>query len=289
MVALDEQFHRKGKSPQCGRRRQFAPSAKTPVRSTADIFSGRCRRDKCGAIVEAYDCDTSGNTLIFTAPGADGLWFTDDDVQSNYGVNEIIYCGYRYDPEAQLYYVRNRYYSPLLGRWITRDPIGYEGGINLYGYVSGWAPRLTDASGESFWTWVGVGVAIGLIAGVVVASQIVPGVNVIVTAAGTVAITGLVETATGLAAGAAIGAVAGAATGGLVESQLARKTERGASDCGEDDRDDRDDRDAPCSFANCSAGRLCGAFGSGRSCQWRRLLRGGLICGCYAGGPQDER
>ena len=222
-------------------------------------------------------------------PGADGAWFTDDDVQSNYGGNEIIYCGYRYDAETQNYYVRNRYYSPLLGRWITRDPIGYEGGINLYGYVSGWAPRLTDASGESFWTWVGVGVAIGLIAGVVVASQIVPGVNVIVTAAGTVAITGLVETATGLAAGAAIGAVAGAATGGLVESQLARKTERGASDCGEDDRDDRDDRDAPCSFANCSAGRLCGAFGSGRSCQWRRLLRGGLICGCYAGGPQDER
>ncbi len=68
-------------------------------------------------------------------PGADGAWFTDDDVQSNYGGNEIIYCGYRYDAETQNYYVRNRYYSPVLGRWVTRDPIGYEGGINLYGYV----------------------------------------------------------------------------------------------------------------------------------------------------------
>ena len=29
----------------------------------------------------------------------------------------------------------NRHYSPALGRWITRDPIGYAGGINLYEYV----------------------------------------------------------------------------------------------------------------------------------------------------------
>ncbi len=88
-----------------------------------------------GAIVEAYDTDAYGNTLIFTGPGADGVWFTDDDVQSNYGANGVIYCGYRYDAETENYYVRNRYYSPTLGRWVTRDPIGYEGGINLYGYV----------------------------------------------------------------------------------------------------------------------------------------------------------
>jgi len=48
-----------------------------------------------GAVVEAYDCDAYGNTLIFIAPGADGQWFTDDDTQSSYGVNEITYCGYR--------------------------------------------------------------------------------------------------------------------------------------------------------------------------------------------------
>jgi len=38
--------------------------------------------------------DAYGNTIIFTGPGADGVWFTDDDVQSSYGANEIIYCGY---------------------------------------------------------------------------------------------------------------------------------------------------------------------------------------------------
>ncbi len=95
-----------------------------------------------GSIVEAYDCDAYGNTLIFTGPGTDGVWFTDDDVQSSYGANEIIYCGYRFNPEAKLYYVRNRTYSPILGRWIQRDPIGYAGGVNLYEYVEGF-PSLT--------------------------------------------------------------------------------------------------------------------------------------------------
>ena len=28
-----------------------------------------------------------------------------------------------------------RYYSPQLGRWVNRDPIGEEGGLNLYGFV----------------------------------------------------------------------------------------------------------------------------------------------------------
>ncbi len=88
-----------------------------------------------GNIVEAYDTDAYGNTLIFTSPGPDNTWFTDDDSQSSYGANDIIYCGYRYDAETQNYYVRNRYYLPTLGRWLTRDPIGYQGGINLYEYV----------------------------------------------------------------------------------------------------------------------------------------------------------
>ncbi len=135
MVALSEKLYGQGKGPQCGRSRQFAQSEKSPVRCTADVLSARCRRDKCGAIVEAYATDAYGNTLIFTGPGADGVWFTDDDVQSDYGANSIIYCGYRFDPETKNYYVRNRTYNPALGRWLQRDPIGYDGGINLYGYV----------------------------------------------------------------------------------------------------------------------------------------------------------
>ena len=90
--------------------------------------------DHCSLIFE-QGAAAYGNTLIFTAPDTTGNWWGDAAVQSNYGANEIIYCGYRFDPETQLYYVRNRTYNPVLGRWIQRDPIGYAGGINLYGYV----------------------------------------------------------------------------------------------------------------------------------------------------------
>ena len=100
-----------------------------------------------GGVLEAYDTDAYGNTLIFTGPGPDNTWFTDDDAQSSYGANDIIYCGYRYDAETQNYYVRNRYYLPTLGRWLTRDPIGYQGGINLYEYVQSSPVGNVDAAG----------------------------------------------------------------------------------------------------------------------------------------------
>ncbi len=101
-----------------------------------------------GNNVETYDTDAYGNTLVFTAPGADGVWFTSDDLQSDYGANEVIYCGYRFDPETELYYVRARTYNPTLGRWIQRDPIGFAGGVNLYEYVGGRAVVGLDAMGR---------------------------------------------------------------------------------------------------------------------------------------------
>jgi len=39
------------------------------------------------------------------------------------------------DVESGLVYYGHRYYSPSLGRFINRDPIGEQGGINLYAFV----------------------------------------------------------------------------------------------------------------------------------------------------------
>jgi len=40
-----------------------------------------------------------------------------------------------WDRETGLYYYRARYYDPMTGRFISKDPIGFRGGINLYSYV----------------------------------------------------------------------------------------------------------------------------------------------------------
>ncbi len=39
------------------------------------------------------------------------------------------------DDETNLYYYGYRYYSNELGRWLNRDPMGEEGGLNVYGFV----------------------------------------------------------------------------------------------------------------------------------------------------------
>jgi len=46
-----------------------------------------------------------------------------------------------------LYYYRARYYSPALQRFISEDPIGLAGGINLYAYVGNDPVNRTDPSG----------------------------------------------------------------------------------------------------------------------------------------------
>ena len=49
---------------------------------------------------------------------------------------QFAYTGQRIDPEiGGLYYYRARHYSTVFGRFLQPDPIGYSGGIHLYGYV----------------------------------------------------------------------------------------------------------------------------------------------------------
>ena len=58
------------------------------------------------------------------------------------------YTGRRLDPTSGLQLNRRRYYHPQLGRWCSRDPIGYEGSKwNLYGYGDASPVDVLDSSG----------------------------------------------------------------------------------------------------------------------------------------------
>jgi RHS repeat-associated protein len=52
-----------------------------------------------------------------------------------------------YDREIGLYYFNARYYSPELGRFISRDPVGIVDDVNLYVYVGNNPLKWVDWSG----------------------------------------------------------------------------------------------------------------------------------------------
>ncbi|KAM0814367.1 putative Rhs repeat-associated core domain-containing protein [Seiridium cardinale] len=57
------------------------------------------------------------------------------------------YASYERDEETGLYHAGHRYYAPWLGRWLSPDPIGTAGGLNLYAYVDNNPISYVDPGG----------------------------------------------------------------------------------------------------------------------------------------------
>lgn len=97
--------------------------------------------DSGGNIIEGYEYDAYGGQTVFGA-GFGSVIGTVSAV-----ANPYMYTGQRFDPESGLYYYRARYYDPLQGRFLQRDPLGLDVRINFYEYALGQPTRYTDPYG----------------------------------------------------------------------------------------------------------------------------------------------
>jgi len=82
--------------------------------------------------------------------------------------NPLRFPGQYFDPETGLHYNRFRYYSPALGRYLSRDPVSFLAGLNVYWYLENSPTNSADPLG--LWTWK---TAVAIAAGVVVAAAVV--------------------------------------------------------------------------------------------------------------------
>ena len=81
--------------------------------------------DGSGTIVESYEFDAWGRVLgVYDSNGS--------PVSGSQIGNNYLWQGRWYSWEAGLHFFRARWYDPIAGRWLSKDPIGIAGGLNQY-------------------------------------------------------------------------------------------------------------------------------------------------------------
>lgn len=96
--------------------------------------------DSAQAVRRGYSFDDWGNLLA-----------TGGDLSAN-GAERSRFKGSAFlGDEANLYYMRARWYEPATGRFLSEDPIGLNGGSNLYTYANNDPIDLTDPNGTCEW------------------------------------------------------------------------------------------------------------------------------------------
>jgi len=102
-----------------------------------------------------YHADGLGSVTELTKKNASTVntyfydTFGDDSPASSETVaNPFHYTARERDSETKLYYYRARYYDPLFGRFLSEDPLRFQGGMNLYAYARNRPTSLVDPTGR---------------------------------------------------------------------------------------------------------------------------------------------
>jgi RHS repeat-associated protein len=88
-----------------------------------------------GNLIATYEYAPFGRAIVAIGP------YTD--------VNPFCFSTKYFDFETELYYYGYRYYDAEVGRWVSRDPLGEEGGLNLYLFVYNESLNWVDPYGDS--------------------------------------------------------------------------------------------------------------------------------------------
>ena len=75
-----------------------------------------------------FSIPAAGGTLAYEKPDP-------DEIPASAAKNPYGFQGLPRDPETGFLYVRNRYYDPEIGRFITADPMGYVDGPSEYAFA----------------------------------------------------------------------------------------------------------------------------------------------------------
>ena len=97
--------------------------------------------DKRGRMVWSALYDPFGKATVNEDPDENGIPIT----------FHMRFPGQYYDQETGLHYNWHRYYSPELGRYLTSDPVGLDGGSNTYSYALNNPLSWDDPTGLDVW------------------------------------------------------------------------------------------------------------------------------------------
>jgi len=110
----------------------------------------------------------SGGTYVLDSEFTYDPWGAPTQIAGSGPTPDFLFQGMYYHPRSGLYLTLTRPYSPMLGKFLSRDPIGEAGGTNLYGYVGNNPIKYSDPSGLgpiTAATWGAAGAQIGWWAG----------------------------------------------------------------------------------------------------------------------------
>ena len=94
-----------------------------------------------GTIAESYTYDPFGAPTIRNTAGT--------IIPASALGNPFLFTGREWDSETALYFYRARYYKPAIGRFLSRDPLGYAPDANRYRYVGNNPVNWIDPSGTT--------------------------------------------------------------------------------------------------------------------------------------------